>query len=154
PVRHTAHHFAGNLFVAGGLAFIENERDNVATEFISLSSIEPNLMAKRLFWLALSAALVGVWACGPRPTEVGTTTAEVVGGVRSEPVFSRVVPPETGIVFPYHKGEAPAPPVHSILEAIGGGIALLDYDGDGLLDIYIPGGGYFAGPNSREIRGH
>src|SRR5205814_7618366 len=31
-----------------------------------------------------------------------------------------------------------------ILESLGGGVALIDYDGDGFLDIFIPGGGYYS----------
>src|SRR5262249_8109960 len=27
--------------------------------------------------------------------------------------------------------------------SLGGGVALIDYDGDGLLDIFVPGGGHF-----------
>jgi hypothetical protein len=37
---------------------------------------------------------------------------------------------------------------------LGGGIALIDYNGDGLLDLFIPGGGYFAGAGNHDIRGH
>jgi hypothetical protein len=32
---------------------------------------------------------------------------------------------------------------HAILESLGGGVALFDHDGDGLLDLFIPGGGTF-----------
>jgi hypothetical protein len=49
----------------------------------------------------------------------------------------------------YRNGEEAG--LYTILEAMGGGIALLDYDGDGLLDLFVPGGGYFEG---QEIRGH
>ena len=33
-------------------------------------------------------------------------------------------------------------------------IAVLDYDGDGLCDVFLTGGGYFAGKDHKEIRGH
>jgi hypothetical protein len=33
-------------------------------------------------------------------------------------------------------------------------VALLDYDGDGLLDVFVTGGGYFAGPDKKQIKGH
>ncbi len=41
----------------------------------------------------------------------------------------------------------------TLLESLGGGVALLDYDGDGLLDIFLVGGGSFAGPDSKQIVG-
>jgi hypothetical protein len=41
----------------------------------------------------------------------------------------------------------------SILESLGGGAGLIDYDGDGLLDIFLPGGGTYEGDNKRTIVG-
>jgi hypothetical protein len=42
----------------------------------------------------------------------------------------------------------------AILESLGGGVALIDYDRDGRLDVFVTGGGHFAGDGNREIRGH
>lgn len=41
----------------------------------------------------------------------------------------------------------------TILETLGGGIALLDYDGDGRLDVLAAGGGRFGGPKNTDISG-
>jgi hypothetical protein len=39
----------------------------------------------------------------------------------------------------YHNGQEAG--LYAILESLGGGVGLLDYDGDGLLDMFLPGGG-------------
>jgi hypothetical protein len=41
----------------------------------------------------------------------------------------------------------------TILESLGGGVALIDYDGDGLLDIFLAGGGTFEGPDRKQVTG-
>src|SRR6266851_4337312 len=70
----------------------------------------------------------------------------------SESAWFRDCTADSGINFSYRNGLEAG---HlAILEALGGGIALLDFDGDGLLDIFIPGGGYFDGPDMRHIMGH
>jgi hypothetical protein len=58
----------------------------------------------------------------------------------------------SGLDFTYRNGEEADH--YSILESLGGGVALIDYDQDGLLDVFVPGGGYFAGPDKHEIRGY
>jgi enediyne biosynthesis protein E4 len=39
----------------------------------------------------------------------------------------------------------------AIIESVGGGVALIDYDNDGLLDVFVPGGGFYEG---KQARGH
>ncbi len=52
------------------------------------------------------------------------------------------VAPHVGVDFRYeHHPEAD---YRTILESLGGGVALLDYDADGLLDLCFPGGGIFG----------
>ncbi|HVV99540.1 MAG TPA: CRTAC1 family protein [Planctomycetaceae bacterium] len=50
---------------------------------------------------------------------------------------------ETGIDFVYQNDEAADR--SAILEMAGGGVALLDFDRDGELDVFLPGGGKYSG---------
>lgn len=79
----------------------------------------------------------------------GQTAAETSG-----PDWFDDVTPTTGIRFTYRNGEDLDPPHLSILESLGGGVGLIDFDGDGLLDIFLPGGGYFDGPEKTLIKGY
>ncbi|HEV2949205.1 MAG TPA: CRTAC1 family protein [Gemmataceae bacterium] len=71
---------------------------------------------------------------------------------KHETGFFREVAAESGVEFTYRNGEEAGQ--FAILESIGGGVALLDYDGDGLLDIFITGGGFFEGPGNQTISGY
>ena len=57
----------------------------------------------------------------------------------------------SGLSHRYENGEASGN--LAILESLGGGVALFDVDGDGDLDIFLPGGGGFGGNDSQTIVG-
>jgi enediyne biosynthesis protein E4 len=61
----------------------------------------------------------------------------------------RDMTPTSGVEFTYRNGEEAG--YFAILESVGGGVALIDYDGDGLLDLFIPGGGTFT-PAEAELK--
>jgi len=100
----------------------------------------------------LAAGLIALAAgCGPKPNQA-TTTAPAPDPDLVGPNLFQDVTAASGIDFAYRNGEEAG---HlAILESLGGGVALIDYDGDGLLDVYIPGGGYYDGPDKKEIKGH
>ncbi|MDA1230808.1 MAG: VCBS repeat-containing protein, partial [Planctomycetota bacterium] len=50
---------------------------------------------------------------------------------------------DSGLNFTYRNGEENTQ--FAILESLGGGVGLLDYDNDGRLDVVLPGGGGFKG---------
>jgi enediyne biosynthesis protein E4 len=54
-----------------------------------------------------------------------------------------------GVQFTYQNGEEANR--GSILESVGGGVAIWDFDRDGQWDLFFPGGGKFTGP--REMQG-
>jgi hypothetical protein len=69
-----------------------------------------------------------------------------------EPELYRDATAHSGVTFTYRNGQEAGH--FAILEALGGGVALLDYDGDGLLDVFVTGGGYFHGPDQKVIKGY
>jgi hypothetical protein len=96
---------------------------------------------------ALLAAALAAGACDrspPPPPARPPAEAEPAG-----PSFFRDVTEVSGLRAEYRNGEEAGR--FTILETLGGGVGLIDYDGDGLLDILVTGGGSFEGD---EVRGH
>lgn len=98
-------------------------------------------------FLVLAAVVVYWWARGDEPPAGPAPGPSAPAG----PAYFRDVTSETGVDFTYRNGEEADR--YTILESLGGGVALLDYDGDGLLDVYIPGGGGFDGGDSPRVTG-
>jgi enediyne biosynthesis protein E4 len=109
-----------------------------------------------LFTLLLGSGL-GCQSKTPPPVgniaPVITSSLNGTGGADGPDIFSDITT-TSGIVTSYRNGEEVQPPNLSILESLGGGLAVIDFNKDGLADLYFPGGGYFSGADNRTILGH
>jgi hypothetical protein len=100
---------------------------------------------------ALIGGAIVWWISALVPREYGPHVTEPEPEP-SGPAWFRNVTADSGIDFTFRNGSEAGQ--YAILETLGGGVALLDYDGDGLLDVFVVGGGYFDGPARDQIKGH
>lgn len=104
--------------------------------------------AASLLWTACNGCSGQGTAAPARPEPAAVEAPAPKFETTTEVHFAHVAK-EAGVQFVYDNGRAAGH--HVILESLGGGGGLVDYDLDGRLDIFMPGGGYY-GPN-REVLG-
>src|SRR5262249_39093475 len=98
---------------------------------------------------AVAAVALAVVACRPNATTVEPPAdpGPALPVVGAGPDYFEDVTDRTGVKFTYGNGEEAKST--AIPEPRGGGGAVSDSDGDGLLDLYIPGGGYYEGKDGK-----
>jgi hypothetical protein len=109
---------------------------------------------------AVAAALTVAAGCSKTasetPADVPPTESrpapspQAQGQAKDAPPLFADVTAASGIDFTCRNGQESKH--YTMIEFLGSGVGLLDYDQDGLLDVFIAGGGHF-GPN-QEILGH
>jgi hypothetical protein len=98
----------------------------------------------------LASLLLSAAACQSKPDK----PARVDPGNEAPagPSLFQDISAASGLNFTYRNGEETANHL-AVLESLGGGVGLIDYDGDGLLDIFLTGGGFYAGKDGKDIVG-
>ena len=122
--------------------------------------ISRSSLATALFFAALTAA-----GCGP--TQPVVTTKPTMSGVPSlgsgvgkapgpSPTATTIkftdVTASAGIDFTYKNDNQKMN--RAIVESVGSGQGMFDFDRDGLLDLLHVGGGLYRGPRNQEMGGH
>jgi len=98
-----------------------------------------------VYVVALAVAVAAMVSAGCEKTASNHPTATPVDVV-GEPSRGGVAPPAftditaaSRVDFTYHNGSETDS--MSIVESLGGGVGIIDFDGDGRLDLFFPGGG-------------
>jgi hypothetical protein len=104
---------------------------------------------------AVLAIAAGYWLSTRDATE--TKDPRDIPFAKEPPVpdglaWFRDMTPGSGIDFPYRNGEEAD--LYTILESVGGGVAMIDFDNDGLLDLFFTGGGWLEKDRATSANGN
>lgn len=103
--------------------------------------------------LLFGLTLIGCNGSQPsKPNAVPILTTAASKNEAAGPALFEDVTRDSGVEFTYRNGEEV--PHLAILESLGGGLAVIDYDGDGLLDLLLIGGGHYTGAENKQIVGY
>lgn len=106
------------------------------------------LLGRRLLPVWSAALLVTIGGCRSESTSPslavdGANSAELASATAVGSIQLKEVTDDTGVVFEYRNGEEANH--YAILESLGGGVGIVDFDRDGRPDLFCAGGGSFAG---------
>lgn len=104
--------------------------------------------------ILLAIVLLAVPACSPRQGTSGLPgqngSAATAKEEEGPPLFEDITE-RSKLEMTYRNGEEAG---HlAILESLGGGVGVLDFDGDGLPDLFLTGGGHYTGQDKKQITG-
>ncbi|MCA9145002.1 MAG: CRTAC1 family protein [Planctomycetales bacterium] len=116
-------------------------------------SIHNNAPRYRVLLACVQALLIPAWGCSPQqqPNVAVSEDSAVVRAIpsvqlsrasakKTDSIRFAVVTKQAGVDFTYYGGPSPE---HYMTEQNGGGVGLLDFDGDGQLDIFFANGSHF-----------
>ncbi len=107
-----------------------------------MSSLGHNCSIRHRIALGLLLVAVGCSNSSPSPSPSAGGGVPKSGSVSSSPIRFEEVTASSGVNFKYRNGEDAGEV--AILESLGGGVGLFDLDGDGDLDLCLPGGGHYS----------
>jgi hypothetical protein len=109
------------------------------------------LVGLALLVAVAASTAIGYWSLGSR-SKSEKRPLEGSQEIDSGPDWFRDVTAESGIHFTYRNGEEAGK--NTILETLGGGVALIDFNRDGRLDVFATGGGYFDPQGPGHLKGY
>ena len=105
------------------------------------SDSDPHQLRDPRRWLVAILLCGGFAGCRPTPPAPAPAPA-----LTSSPVQFSDQAAAWNVKFQYENGEQAGH--YSILETLGGGVGIIDYDRDGRPDLWCVGGGQFSGPHA------